>query len=165
MCWNSGASPHSQRSHFLKKQDLKPSPFSPADSRAVLLHRRKAAELCGWTLPVAGNVSRYCQTAALLGACGVDKWHESQRTFIIAADVSRTLVSNKFTGRMLLTWMCSCRRVGYSASGTVQSGASTCRPRWSIKSSPFPRKWAELGLGGMTHGIPSTKWTDASYGV
>ena len=68
-------------------------------------------------------------------ACGVGAWHERQRTFIVAADVSpRPLPPTNPPAGMRQTWMCSCRTMGYSASGTRtgRSGACPCRRRCSI---------------------------------
>ena len=52
-------------------------------------------------------------------ACGVGAWHERQRTFIVAADVfPRPLPPTNPPAGTLPTWMCSCRTMGSSASGT-----------------------------------------------
>ena len=52
-------------------------------------------------------------------ACGVGAWHERQRTFIVAADVSHApcLRQIHLQGRGK-TWMCTCRTMGSFASGT-----------------------------------------------
>ena len=68
-------------------------------------------------------------------ACGVGAWHERQRTFIVAADVSpRPLPPTNPRGGTLPTWMCSCRTMGYSASGTRTGrfGVYPCRRQCSI---------------------------------
>ena len=64
MCRSSGTSPHSRRRRFLRKQDLKPSPSSPADFRASPSPPQES----GRALRMNATCGRKC--AALLPNCG-----------------------------------------------------------------------------------------------
>ncbi len=64
MCRSFGTSPHSRRRRFLRKQDLKPSPSSPAASRASPSPPQES----GGALRMNATCGRRC--AALLPNCG-----------------------------------------------------------------------------------------------
>jgi hypothetical protein len=64
MCRSFGTSPHLRRRHFLRKQDLKPSPSSPADFRASPFLPPES----GGALRMNATCGRKC--AALLPNCG-----------------------------------------------------------------------------------------------
>ena len=67
-------------------------------------------------------------------ACGVGAWHERQRTFIVAADVSHPLPPTRTPPGTRPTWMCTYRTMECSASETrtAQFGASAYRRRCFI---------------------------------
>ena len=87
-------------------------------------------------------------------ACGIGAWHERQRTFIIAADVSHApcLRQIHLQGTRQ-TWMCSCRTMGSSASGNRDGTI------WSLSLSAGGVLPDAGGVGGLplhpeTGGLP-----------
>ena len=95
-------------------------------------------------------------------ACGVGAWHERQRTFIVAADVSNT--------PCLRHWHCQgrgkpgCVPIGEWDSPEAESersnlesgtiGGGILSDAYSVGGIPAEYPGAESGLGGMAHGLP-----------